>query len=252
MVLTGTTPQPPKRQATLKVTLEKNSFEGWIVRAADGDTVIVLLKVRWGIWVERHCRILGIDSWELGGPHDDLAHKARLAIDHRFKMTPCIIQVSARGLDKYGRIRARIAVDGLDLATELCKMGVAWLREGKNALPTMPGASIRPATPSGLLPAVVGLILFALVGCHAPAWQGDGSVFVASSSTATNAVTPPVTINMPGSAAVEAHDRASVNNSPRTTTDNRPFSWRMLAVGIAGGVALAAVAFFALKAYKVI
>lgn len=116
-------------------------FPGMIVRFADGDTAIVLIKTGWGVWLEKHTRILGVDSWELGSEHDAKAQDVRRECDRLWSWTPCTVIMSARGLDKYGRFRARIDVDGHDLAQMLVEKGLAWFRKGKKASPVPPGAS---------------------------------------------------------------------------------------------------------------
>jgi endonuclease YncB( thermonuclease family) len=126
----------------VKISLQQGAYDGHIVRAADGDTLIVLIKIGWGVYVEKHCRILGIDSWELAGPHEAKARQVQQRINSMWQMKPCRVFLSNRGLDKYGRFRARVAVDGRDVAKILVDLGLAWYRKGKIAEETMPGTPL--------------------------------------------------------------------------------------------------------------
>lgn len=110
----------------MKIKISETVFDAWIVRAVDGDTLICLLPVAWGIWVEKSVRIAGIDSWELQGDHAQDARNTAAAIDAQYAMQPCTLDLVRSGTDAHGRLVANVTAGGRCLASELCRRGLAW------------------------------------------------------------------------------------------------------------------------------
>lgn len=117
---------------TVIKTLGLNARPCKFLRARDGDTVEVLIALDWGVWLECPVRLVGLDSWELNSPDRACAQLAAERLTHRFKNKDAIITPTTRSLDKYGRIRARLTIDGLDFAAETVKMGLGWVSDKKN------------------------------------------------------------------------------------------------------------------------
>ena len=91
-------------------------FSGKCVGVTDGDTIGVLKDGK-----EVKIRLDGIDCPE---SRQDFGSKAkRFTSDLVFGK---IVEVYQKDIDKYGRIVARIIVDGKDVSLELVKAGFAW------------------------------------------------------------------------------------------------------------------------------
>lgn len=230
-----------------------NLLDGRIVRWADGDTAIVLLRLGWGVWVEKYLRIEGIDSWELDGHDAARAQEVRATLDTLYGWRECKALLSLDGLDCYGRWVGTLYIDGKDIRDEITERGLAWWRAGRqpargphNAKLAAKQSSAPGAT--NLAAVVLLLSLSALAGC-APLWQSGGSVFVSTHAATTNAAPAIVNVTQPGASHVEARDRARVATETEHRTDNRPFSFRVLLAGAAIGAALAAAAWLALKLF---
>jgi endonuclease YncB( thermonuclease family) len=98
----------------------------WIVRGIDGDTVLVLLPLGFGVSIEKSVRLRGIESWELNSPDADRARLAARAITERCQMKLATLTLTQRGPDLHGRLVGSLTVDGHDLATWLVTRGLAW------------------------------------------------------------------------------------------------------------------------------
>lgn len=116
----------------MKIKARETALQGYIVRFADADTVIVLIKLAWGVWLEKHVRLTGIESWELDSSDYQLARDAVARLNTIFEMTPCILTPSNSSLDKYGRIRARVDSSHGDLADFIVRSGYGWYVDRKN------------------------------------------------------------------------------------------------------------------------
>jgi endonuclease YncB( thermonuclease family) len=92
------------------------SVSATVISVVDGDTVHVLVPPRRDIRV----RLEGIDTPEKGEPFSQQATKFTRAM--MFSRT---VQVNGRDVDRYGRLVARISIDGKDASTELATAGLA-------------------------------------------------------------------------------------------------------------------------------
>jgi endonuclease YncB( thermonuclease family) len=121
--------------------LNHESHRCKLLRFRDGDTCEVLVDLGWGVWLEVAVRLVGIDSWELSSADraraQDAAHRLTALLEGKLmRLTP-----TTKSLDRYGRIRARMAYSGLDLADSLVKNGFAWYvdaRATENNAPQCP------------------------------------------------------------------------------------------------------------------
>lgn len=93
------------------------AFEARVVAVIDGDTIDVL---RAGSTRATRIRIEGIDAPERGEPFSDAARRftRTLLFDKR-------ATVHGRERDRYGRLVARVSVDGNDAGVEIVKAGLA-------------------------------------------------------------------------------------------------------------------------------
>jgi endonuclease YncB( thermonuclease family) len=106
--------------------LGRDRFPGEIRRFADGDTVIVLIEVGWGVHVEKYVRLVNLDSWELDEEDAIKAVAARDILDCWWGRKPCVLIPSTRGFDRYGRIRGHVQVQGHDLAKWIVDNKLGW------------------------------------------------------------------------------------------------------------------------------
>lgn len=112
--------------ATAQIRKRQQVVEGLFLRAMDGDTILVLLDLGYGVHIEKRIRLACVESWELGTEHDAKAKEAaswieRFCSGHRLTIHPC-----QGGPDKYGRLRARVLRGETDLAEALISSGRAW------------------------------------------------------------------------------------------------------------------------------
>ena len=103
-----------------------NTHTARILRFADGDTVVLLVKATFGIHVEKYVRLEGIESFELNGPDRARAESARATLDTAFADRICLLHVRSHRHDKYARLIGSVTVGETDLATEIVKLGHAW------------------------------------------------------------------------------------------------------------------------------
>lgn len=110
----------------MRTHLPRGTHEARIMRFADGDTVVCLVRCDFGVWVEKYVRLEGIESWELGGADDAKAVAAREELNRLLRGVDCLVHRSQRGHDLYGRIRGRITVGEADLAGEIVRLKLGW------------------------------------------------------------------------------------------------------------------------------
>src|SRR5258706_463825 len=102
--------------AIMRAHLGKDRFPARIVRFADADTVIILIELGWGSWVEKYVRLVNLDSWELDSADKAKARAARDQLDEQFGWTPCTFVPSTKGFDRWGRVRGSVLTTEGDLA----------------------------------------------------------------------------------------------------------------------------------------
>lgn len=110
----------------MKIQRPRGTHDTRILRFADGDTVVCLIRLEMGVWVEKYVRLEGLESWELGGPDDAKAVAAREALDREYKGRDVLLHRTRRGHDRYGRVRGRITVGEKDLALEIIRLNFGW------------------------------------------------------------------------------------------------------------------------------
>lgn len=99
-------------------TAGATELTGRVVAVADGDTLTVLLDGT----REARVRLWGIDAPERGQPW---SRRAREALAARAMHRDA--QVVERGTDGFGRMLARVSVEGVDLAEAQLRDGYAWV-----------------------------------------------------------------------------------------------------------------------------
>lgn len=99
----------------------------------DGDTCTISIPTLPGIFGDRlGLRLVGIDTPEIKGKCDrerDLAREAKAFLMTHLRSAQDI-QIEFVARDKYFRVLALIVADGLDLADELVKAGLAYAYSG--------------------------------------------------------------------------------------------------------------------------
>jgi endonuclease YncB( thermonuclease family) len=92
------------------------AWTGEVVHVTDGDTVLVSTGGR-----TVTVRLAEIDAPEDGQPGGGEAREALSRM-----MAGRSVSVAERDVDRYGRVVARLAVDGLDASEEMLRQGHAW------------------------------------------------------------------------------------------------------------------------------
>ena len=92
------------------------SFSAKVIGITDGDTINVLRGLE-----DIRIRLEGIDCPEDGAEFS--AKAKRFTAD---LLAGKVVEVRPKELDRYGRIVARVIVDGQDASLELLKAGLAW------------------------------------------------------------------------------------------------------------------------------
>lgn len=101
-------------------------LEARFVRACDGDTIIALISLGLGVWIEKRVRIACIESYEMNSPQKADAELARSWLD-TFLMGHIIsLHPAQGGADKYGRLRAHVFRGETSVAEALIGAGKAW------------------------------------------------------------------------------------------------------------------------------
>jgi endonuclease YncB( thermonuclease family) len=93
-----------------------SAWTGNVVHVTDGDTVVV-----WTGGRSVTVRLAAIDAPEDGQPGGGEAREALSRM-----VAGCSVTVDERDVDRYGRVIAHIAVDGLDAGEEMLRRGHAW------------------------------------------------------------------------------------------------------------------------------
>lgn len=96
--------------------LVKKTTPAEVVAITDGDTVVVLIPPSRRVSV----RLFGIDAPESGEPFSRQAQTFT-----RVLMFSKMVQVIGQDVDRYGRLVARVAVDGLDASARILAAGLA-------------------------------------------------------------------------------------------------------------------------------
>ncbi|HEX7708498.1 MAG TPA: thermonuclease family protein [Thermoanaerobaculia bacterium] len=102
------------------------SFEARVVRVADGDSLTVVDAA--GKQLE--IRISGIDAPEKG---ESFADQSREALKRSMERQTLLVEVD--DVDQYGRLVARLRLDGLDVGLRQIERGLAWVYPSANKLP---------------------------------------------------------------------------------------------------------------------
>ena len=121
----GVLGQDALRPATYTFGLEHVAIHGRITGIVDGDTINVLIQAkRIRVQQQIRVRIAFIDAPEKGQPFGQRAKAAmsELVFGKDVKLRPHTI-------DRYGRVVARVLVDGQDAGLELLKQGLCWVYE---------------------------------------------------------------------------------------------------------------------------
>ena len=107
--------------ANAQTCIAPSCFHADVVAVADGDTVTVLRETTAGPRQVR-VRLTEIDAPERGQPWGTRARQA--LADKVFRRT---VQVAPSGEDRYGRLLARLRVDGRDVNRDMVREGHAWV-----------------------------------------------------------------------------------------------------------------------------
>lgn len=107
-----------------------NSYATTIDRVIDGDTIVILNPKPPADLLQKNHRIAGIDTPEKASKckkASDLAYKAKAFVTDFVKGGVEIVYVE---LDKYGRYLVNVDKNGINLADELVKNGLAVYYDG--------------------------------------------------------------------------------------------------------------------------
>ena len=107
--------------ATAQTCVARSCFDAPVVAVADGDTVTVLRQTAAGSRQVR-VRLTEIDAPERRQPWGARARQA--LADKVFRQT---VRVASDGEDRYGRLLARLQVEGRDINREMVRDGHAWV-----------------------------------------------------------------------------------------------------------------------------
>lgn len=181
--------------------LPKGSHIARIVRFADGDTFVALIKLAWGVWVERYVRIEKLESWELHGPDEARALDAARRLTARYAWAEVVLSCSNRRLDRYGRVVATVATETGDLCTQIIESKLGWPYAAKQRA-TMPAEA--PVSSSAIADTITVAALAATAtgtGCYT---ARDASTLVILQHSGTNslAVAPHQAAQLPAHTAL--------------------------------------------------
>lgn len=93
-------------------------FTARVVKVSDGDTISVQIEGK----DSQRVRLLGIDAPERDQPYAREARQALVKL-----VSGREVRLETEGADAYGRLLARIFVDGRDVNAELVRLGAAWV-----------------------------------------------------------------------------------------------------------------------------
>lgn len=121
-------PMPPNIGSDMKIRARQSSFQGIVWRVIDGDTIVVLVALGWGVHAERRIRLAGVDSWELDGHDRDKAKIAAGIIGATWLHQLVTVTPVKTSSDRYGRAVCSVAGDRGDLAAWIVAQGQGWPR----------------------------------------------------------------------------------------------------------------------------
>lgn len=98
-------------------TAQTRTFQGKVIRIADGDTFTVLLDDKTQVKI----RVFGIDAPESG---QAFGQKSRQWLADR--IFGKVVTLEEDSLDKYGRSLSKVFLEGTDVGLESIKAGMAW------------------------------------------------------------------------------------------------------------------------------
>jgi endonuclease YncB( thermonuclease family) len=116
LLLSGTAASLPAQSSQAIRNLVGTTTSGTVTSIVDGDTVHVELSNHSTVTV----RLDGIDTPERGEPFSDQATRAT-----RVLLFTKRVALTGTDIDRYGRLVARIRVDGVDVSEELVHKGLA-------------------------------------------------------------------------------------------------------------------------------
>jgi endonuclease YncB( thermonuclease family) len=102
----------------VEVRSDEGVWSGWVSWVADGDTLLVLPELA---HEPVKVRLDGIDAPESCQPGGSASRDAMIGLVQRKT-----VRVFVRGTDSYGRVLARVEVDGRDVAADMVVQGMAW------------------------------------------------------------------------------------------------------------------------------
>lgn len=111
---------------TVKTPTTPATYPAHIVHFPDGDTVVMLIELGFGVKIEKPVRLQGIDSWEVSGPDEALALNARRILNDTFRGNAVTLVATSRGLDRYGRIRGDVRLNGKMLTEYIVANNFGW------------------------------------------------------------------------------------------------------------------------------
>ena len=108
---------------------------GLVCRIYDGDSFTLLCEIA-GKPYKTPVRIAGVDTPEIRGKTPQERRAAKAVRDLLRQMfLGRIASISAKGVDKYGRLLAAVEIEGNDLATYLLSRNLAYPYEGSRKRP---------------------------------------------------------------------------------------------------------------------
>lgn len=130
--------------ASAQTCIAPSCFHADVVAVADGDTVTVLRQTAAGPRQVR-VRLTEIDAPERGQPWGTRARQA--LADKVFRRT---VLVAPSGEDRYGRLLARLQVDGRDVNRDMVREGHAWVYRRYATENWLPDEAVARDSGSGL------------------------------------------------------------------------------------------------------
>lgn len=101
----------------LSITLLSFTLKGKVIRASDGDTIVVLDSTN----TQHRIRLDGIDCPEKGQP---FGNKATLFVKNLVAGKEVVVEWKKK--DRYGRILGYVFIDSTNINKELLRNGLAW------------------------------------------------------------------------------------------------------------------------------
>lgn len=107
-------------------TRPKNTRPARIIRWRDGDTLVVLIPLGFGCYIEQSLRLEGIESWEPSGPTKPKAIAVRDALNTLTSGRDCLLHLRSERHDNHDRLHGQVTIGDQDLAALLVDKGFAW------------------------------------------------------------------------------------------------------------------------------